>query len=228
MVAWTITHCPGRFDARCGVRACTRCPRLYRPPPRCGTHVGIPLLFLSLRHATWPALLLDIDDCLAGVNVRMTALSTNGDTRPSTRAVQPPTPPSAVHESSQQLDLTLHYPDYAPGSSSPASRQRFISQLRRAMVGLGFFYLDASPLESARSELYRLTRCFFEETTAEQKEEIDQRKSRHFRGYSALGTEVTQNKKDNREQIDLASETPAVPSHCIPEGMEYLNLWGPK
>lgn len=94
------------------------------------------------------------------------------------------------------------------------------------MVGLGFFYLSDSPLESERDRLFALTRRFFSSnhTSPEEKRSIEQEKSRHFRGWSGLGLEHTQDKPDNREQIDLGIESPAFPQGLQPH---YLNLYGP-
>jgi isopenicillin N synthase-like dioxygenase len=53
---------------------------------------------------------------------------------------------------------------------------------------------------------------------------IDKRKSRHFRGWEAVGTEYTNNRPDIREQIDVWSEHPARPADVEPA---YLRLLGP-
>ena len=53
---------------------------------------------------------------------------------------------------------------------------------------------------------------------------IDKRKSRHFRGWEATGTEYTNNRPDIREQVDIWSETKARPVDILPA---YLRLLGP-
>lgn len=45
-------------------------------------------------------------------------------------------------------------------------------------------------------------------------------------GWSEVGTEQTQGRADNREQIDFGIEAPQFPSQLA--GPEYLHLWGPK
>ncbi|CAO1614633.1 unnamed protein product [Sympodiomycopsis kandeliae] len=122
------------------------------------------------------------------------------------------------------LDLVLDYNDWAGQEASADSRRKFVKTLRRSMVGLGFFYLRDSPLETLRTELFDATREFFE-LSEEEKSKIEQVNSRHFRGYSRIGSEYTQSKPDNRAQIDLGIEAPEFP----PEVREpsFLNLWGP-
>lgn len=131
---------------------------------------------------------------------------------------------SASKPANPSLDIVLYYPDLVGPSSTSTTRHHFITSLRTAMVHLGFFYLSSSPLESHRSTLFSLARHFFD-SSIDQREKIAQVNSRHFRGYGGLGMERTQKKEDNREQIDLGIEAPALPFE-VTKLKPYLNLWG--
>ncbi|CAO1638031.1 unnamed protein product [Parajaminaea phylloscopi] len=121
---------------------------------------------------------------------------------------------------SPSLEIVLDYPELA----DPARRPHFVSELRKAMVGLGFFYLRDSPLQEDKDRLFRLAKDFFDKPVQERRK-IAQEQSRHFRGWSEVGTEHTLGKADNREQIDCGIESPEFPIHF--NKPEYLNLYGP-
>lgn len=57
-----------------------------------------------------------------------------------------------------------------------------------------------------------------------EKRRIDKHRSRHFRGWEAVGAEYTNNRPDMREQVDLWSEHPARTPDVEPQ---YLRLLGP-
>lgn len=78
------------------------------------------------------------------------------------------------------LQIILDYPDLA----TPDRRTIFVSALRKAMVGLGFFYLRDSPLEVDKARLFDLAKQFFERPV-EERRKIAQEQSRHFRKYSS-------------------------------------------
>lgn len=110
-----------------------------------------------------------------------------------------PVPAKTGSQQQQQpspLSLILSYKSLTEPST--------IASLRRAMVGLGFFYLSDSPLEAERDRLFELTKRFFDTEGEEERRGIEQEKSRHFRGWSGLGLEHTQNRPDNREQVSQA------------------------
>lgn len=72
-------------------------------------------------------------------------------------------------------------------------------------------------------ELFESMRCFFA-LPEDQKMLIDKAISPHFRGYEAVGTELTNNRPDMREQIDLWTEWPPRRGDVEPA---YLRLLGP-
>ena len=64
----------------------------------------------------------------------------------------------------------------------------------------------------------------------EQKQLMDKRRSRHFRGWEPIGTEHTNNQPDIREQIDLWSEHPPLSPTIEPKYLRLLgsNQWPPE
>ena len=97
-------------------------------------------------------------------------------------------------------------------------------ELVRACHEVGFFSLvDHGVSQDFLAEYFALLKAFFalpEETKAA----IDKRLSPHFRGWERVGAELTDNKVDYREQLDLSTENPAYPSDTLPG---YLRLDGP-
>lgn len=94
------------------------------------------------------------------------------------------------------------------------------------MVGIGFFYLHGTPLDSKRSTMFDLVSRFFS-LTLQQRLSIDMDKSRHFRGYCKFGDERTQQKQDLRDQVDYAPEVSAVEDERLLREYAFLNLYGP-
>lgn len=94
---------------------------------------------------------------------------------------------------------------YAEALNSPST---FIPALRETLLTSGFFYLadiqEAFPTWHADlSAAFEVSRRFFETVSSEEKEGIAMRESKHFRGYSGVGSERTKGIVDLREQIDL-------------------------
>ncbi|CEH15778.1 Iron/ascorbate family oxidoreductases [Ceraceosorus bombacis] len=112
----------------------------------------------------------------------------------------------------------LHWSDWDAGSSSCSSsaatsenrREVFLASLRRCMTSTGFFYLDGSPLEALREELFRVTAAVFA-SPASERNQILMVDSPHFRGYSPLYEEQTQGKADQRDQIDYGPQVEGRP-----------------
>ena len=82
-------------------------------------------------------------------------------------------------------------------------------------------------IERARVVLDALEKGEREGGTA-QKALIDKRASRHFRGWEAVGAELTNGRPDMREQIDLWSEHKARAPDVEPEYMRLLGELGPE
>ncbi|PVI02689.1 isopenicillin N synthase [Periconia macrospinosa] len=115
------------------------------------------------------------------------------------------------------LDLSL--------LDSLAGKRQFLSQLREALVVVGFFYFSnidrwlppsvQHTFVSKAKELCNLP--------LEKKLEIDMMNSKHFLGYSQMGKERTAREVDYREMFDFLSPVPAPG----PDEPVYMNVQGP-
>ncbi|KAH8180023.1 2OG-Fe(II) oxygenase superfamily protein [Sarocladium implicatum] len=97
-----------------------------------------------------------------------------------------------------RLDLSL--------ANDPSTEPKLLSQLRHALINVGFMYIENHGVSSAVTQDLRqaLPRLFA--LPAEAKEEVTLSKSPHFLGYSAEGSETTAGKQDRREQFEFANE----------------------
>ncbi|MDP2290437.1 MAG: 2-oxoglutarate and iron-dependent oxygenase domain-containing protein [Actinomycetota bacterium] len=90
--------------------------------------------------------------------------------------------------------------------------------------GVGFFHLVDHGIEPEFFERYfHLLEQFFA-LPDETKALIDKRRSPHFRGWERVGAELTNNRVDHREQLDVSTEHPPYPAGVEPA---YLRLDGP-
>lgn len=89
---------------------------------------------------------------------------------------------------------------------------------------IGFAVLVNHGLPAGYLERVRAMMAEFFALPAEDKQRIDKRTSRHFRGWEPVGTEFTNNRADIREQIDVWSERPALAADVTPA---YRRLLGP-
>jgi isopenicillin N synthase-like dioxygenase len=89
--------------------------------------------------------------------------------------------------------------------------QAFLTQLRDALHEIGFLRLTG--YGAAPGQLGALTAAAarFFALPLEQRLQLDNRLSPHFRGYTRLGHEITAGRADAREQIDFAPEQAPVP-----------------
>ena len=109
--------------------------------------------------------------------------------------------------------------DLAAADSDPDT---FRSELLAAAHESGFFYLVGHGVPERKvDEIFGLARRIFA-LGADEKNEISQLKSPHFRGYSRLGGELTNGARDWREQIDIGPER-----EPIADAEGYWNLQGP-
>lgn len=97
--------------------------------------------------------------------------------------------------------------DYAQALAAD-DRPKFLSNLRNALVNVGFFYLINAPIAArVRDELIEKTFHIFD-LPLEKKLEIEMVNSKHFLGYSRLGAETTARQIDYREQFDVRPSQP--------------------
>jgi len=97
-------------------------------------------------------------------------------------------------------------------------------QLLDMCHGVGFFYLTDHGVPPDFLERYfQLLEQFFA-LPAATKSLIAKHQSPHFRGWEQVGAELTNNRVDHREQLDVSSEHPPYPVDVDPV---YLRLDGP-
>ena len=100
----------------------------------------------------------------------------------------------------------------------------FIDQRRDAAHNVGCFQITgygAAPGQA--EELLALIKQFFD-LPLEERMKLDNRISPHFRGYTRMGTEITQGRADAREQIDYSPEREPVNNY--PADQPYWLLQG--
>jgi len=91
------------------------------------------------------------------------------------------------------LDLSTARLPYGPFSPE------FIEELRNATHNVGFFQLTGYGASPGQAEdLLAVIKRFFD-LPLEERMKLDNRLSPHFRGYTRMGTEVTQGRADARE-----------------------------
>jgi len=107
--------------------------------------------------------------------------------------------------------------------NSPITRTSFITQLRHALVNVGFLYLSNHPVSQADIDL--LINCIPKLFALPQveKEKIRMIHSEHFLGYSRLGAELTKGAVDQREQFDFATKHECRWKEGDPD---HYRLWG--
>ena len=107
----------------------------------------------------------------------------------------------------------------------PAQREAFLADLRHAAHDVGFFYVVGHGVPAAVTDgVLAAARLFFA-LPLERRLEIENVNSPHFRGYSRVGTERTAGAADQRDQLDIGPERPALTD--VPPEQSYLRLVGP-
>lgn len=128
------------------------------------------------------------------------------------------------HCSTQEIFQKLPILDLAL-FDDPETRQQFLKELQSLARNIGFFYLKGHGISKDRiAEIEDLSRRFFALEQA-QKDAISMHNSPHFRGYTPLNEELTRNKPDLREQIDIGAEL--EPVHFDQDTPFWLKLQGP-
>jgi isopenicillin N synthase-like dioxygenase len=116
---------------------------------------------------------------------------------------------------------TFHLP---PLEASPEERLQHAAELLQVCHEVGFFFLLDHGIEQSFFDSYfAQVQAFFAlpETT---KSAIDKRLSPHFRGWERIGAELTDNRVDYREQLDMSTEHDPYP---VDDGPQYLCIDGP-
>lgn len=114
--------------------------------------------------------------------------------------------------------------DLAAGRASPAERQALAERLSAICHHVGFFTIVNHGVPDAFvAEYFRQLERFFA-LPDDVKARIDKANSRHFRGWERVGAELTDNRTDYREQLDVSTENPPYAPDARPA---YLRLDGP-
>jgi isopenicillin N synthase-like dioxygenase len=104
------------------------------------------------------------------------------------------------------------------------NRSAALDSLRLTVGGIGAFYLIGHGVAPEEGDaLFALCRRFFALPEAERRS-IEMANSPHFRGYTALGNELTEGRPDWREEVDIGAERPP---RRTPDGPPYWGLQGP-
>ncbi|CDK26312.1 unnamed protein product [Kuraishia capsulata CBS 1993] len=116
-------------------------------------------------------------------------------------------------------------------AADPATRPQLIKDLKHSLLNVGFFYVSNVPIEGYSQILEDVkaeTHHFFDDLSMEDKLAIEMVNSPHFLGYNSFGNEITSDKVDLREQVDLATELPAPPKSTLTDFEEvWRNMEGP-
>jgi isopenicillin N synthase-like dioxygenase len=131
---------------------------------------------------------------------------------------------STARDQSAQTFSSIPVVSLREWSSPGADREAFAARLVTICHEVGFFSLVDHGVEPEFFDHYfALLRAFFA-LPAEVKASIDKRLSPHFRGWERVGAELTNNRPDHREQLDVSTENPAYGADVEPP---YLRLDGP-
>ena len=109
-------------------------------------------------------------------------------------------------------------------ANDAATGEAFAEELLSVCHDVGFFQLVGHGVpDEFRARYFALLQEFFA-LPEDVKATIDKGNSRHFRGWERVGAELTDNRPDYREQLDVSTEHPARRADIEPA---YLRLDGP-
>jgi isopenicillin N synthase-like dioxygenase len=110
-------------------------------------------------------------------------------------------------------------------AASPAERAEFLEALREAARHTGFFYLSGHGIDGELlHDLIDVSHRFFK-LPEHDKLAVEMVNSPHFRGYNRVAQELTRERRDWREQIDIGAEQ--VAAALGPGSPAWLRLRGP-
>ena len=114
--------------------------------------------------------------------------------------------------------------DLSPWRGTDAERAELASTVREVCHRVGFFLLVGHGVDEARVDgWFGVLERFFA-LPDDVKRRIDKANSPHFRGWEGVGAELTDNRTDFREQLDLSTAYEPHPAGAEPH---YLCLDGP-
>ena len=120
---------------------------------------------------------------------------------------------------------TLPVLDLSRFRADAAERAAFLADVRHAAHDVGFFLVTGHGVPtSVTDEVMAQGQAFFR-LPQETKLAIENVHSPQFRGYTRVGTEMTAGAADQREQLDVGPERPAL--ELGPDDPAYLRMIGP-
>ena len=143
------------------------------------------------------------------------------------RGIRPPTlgwPPAVTSiDMGETLDAApvaaftaIPEVDLARWPGSEADRSALAAEVRAVCHEIGFFQLVGHDVPAGfRVRYFDLLQAFFE-LPEDVKAEIDKVRSPHFRGWERVGAELTDNRTDFREQLDVSTENPPYGADAEP------------
>jgi isopenicillin N synthase-like dioxygenase len=112
----------------------------------------------------------------------------------------------------------------APWFAADGDRAAFAREVVRVCHEIGFLTLVDHGVPDGFIERYFDGLEAFFALPEDVKAQIDKARSPHFRGWERVGSELTDNRVDHREQLDVSAEHPPHPADVAPA---YLRLQGP-
>jgi len=112
----------------------------------------------------------------------------------------------------------------ADPAEDAAARAAFAAEVRSICHDVGFFTLVDHGIDAAFVDRYFAALAAFFALPEETKSRVDKANSPWFRGWERVGAELTDNRVDHREQLDVSSEHPPRPAGVLPA---HLRLDGP-
>ena len=112
----------------------------------------------------------------------------------------------------------------ASWTTAGADRAGFARQISEICHEVGFFYVTDHGIDQEFLDRYFALMHEFFALPDDVKATIDKANSPHFRGWERVGAELTDNRTDYREQLDVSTENPIYGPDAEPP---YLHLDGP-
>ena len=107
--------------------------------------------------------------------------------------------------------------------AEPGKSRKLCEQINQVCHEVGFFYVVNHGIDNAVSDAYlQMMKAFFD-LPQSTKEAIDKQYSPQFRGWESLGSELTNNEVDYREQVDIGVDHAVI----VDPDPYYLALLGP-
>ncbi|KAG0056711.1 hypothetical protein BGZ90_005488 [Linnemannia elongata] len=153
--------------------------------------------------------------------VSTTTTNTTTPTYPTTAVATTTTEKVTTKANEKVKVLSLH--DF----NNPATRPRFLAEMRESLIELGTFYIKDHGLTTEMTAGAMKSIQDYFALPLEEKKKMLIGNSRHFRGYKLIGEEFTNNQVDHREQLQFGPEQSALSSFVPTQSPDYQGLQGP-